>query len=268
MQKDYIRNYPKLPPEKFNLFNNGFDPETLQVNKNGQVNQQDKATSKVTFIHAGSLYKERDPTPILYALKNLFDQNKISRDRISFVFMGAVTYHLSHIQSLTAELGLTDVVTFVSKVSYRESIDRMANSDVLILLQPVTKLQLPGKFYDYICLGKPILAVAEKDSAVENMVKDRFGVFANIQDVADIEKGILFLSENPTFNIESIKEHREKYDMSKSIHIFEDILDNSEIHSHEVAKTQSYTNSPFEGGSRGMSLPMINKKLCFLRFQR
>ena len=224
MYEDFRNYYNDMPPEKFALFNNGFDPETLKLFETNQESASGNK-EKIRFIHAGSLYKHRDPTPILMALKNLLDKGVIDRSKIEFVFLGAVTDHQKHTKALAEQLGLSDVVKFISKVSYVESLAYMAQSDVLILLQPVTKLQLPGKFYDYICWDKPIFAVAEEGSATKNAVVDKFGIFSNFNDISDIEKGIQFLFENPTYLVEQIRENRNYYNIEKSINRFTALLE-------------------------------------------
>jgi glycosyltransferase involved in cell wall biosynthesis len=223
MRNDYVRSYPQLPAHKFNYFPNGYDPEN--VLSSAAVSSNGSRPSKVIFIHAGSLYKFRDPTPILYAVKNLIESGAIERDKVAFQFIGAITPHLENIPALAAELKVDEAVQFLPAVSYRKVMELMAESHVLILLQPLTRLQLPGKFFDYLCLGKPILAVAEKDSATENMVKDGYGIFADFNDVKDVEKAILFLYNHPYYNIDFIREHRNVFDMSRSIENFMAILD-------------------------------------------
>ena len=222
MRDDFVQFYSDLPSEKFQLFNNGFDPDNLAEFSEGEAKLAARDT--VRFIHAGSLYKHRDPTPILVALKNLVDQQRLSRDAVEFVFLGAVTDHQKHTRELAEKMGLGESVQFISRVSYQKSLEYMAASDVFILLQPVTRLQLPGKFYDYICWDKPILAVAEKNSATRNIVVDQFGIFADFNDVADIEKGIMFLFEHPDYLVKEIRKNREMYNMERSINRFDAIL--------------------------------------------
>ncbi len=223
MRRDFVQNYPDIPVEKFQLFNNGFDPENLPENLNGAI-PMEAQRDRVRFIHAGSLYKHRDPLPILQALQNLLESGRIPREKIEFLFVGAVTEHQQHTKALSRQMGLDDVVKYLSKVSYQKSLEYMANSDVLILLQPVTKLQLPGKFYDYICWDKPILAVAEEDSATKNIVNERFGLFVNFNDIRDIERGIAFLYENPGYLVDKIRENRHAFNMTNAIRKFDEII--------------------------------------------
>lgn len=224
MQQEFIRSYPALPAEKFKFFSNGYDPEGVQPDMPGEA-QTGAAPGKVVFIHAGSLYKFRDPTPILYALKNLAGRGEVDRGKILFQFIGGVAADLAHVPSLVNQLNIQDMVQFIPRVSHQKVMEMMAQSQALILLQPVTKLQLPGKFFDYLCLGKPIFAVAEKDSATEAVVQDGFGVFADYNDVSDVEKGILFLYQHPQYNRDFIRENRKRFDMSKTIETFREILE-------------------------------------------
>ncbi|MCB0304038.1 MAG: glycosyltransferase family 4 protein [Calditrichaeota bacterium] len=222
MREDYVKAYPHLPAEKFIWFSNGYDPD--QVQPLLQPNGRDIQPEKVKFIHAGSLYKYRNPTPIIHALKHLVDKNQIDRNGIEFLFIGGITPDQAHTPGLVKEMGIDDIVKFMPPVSYNTVMQYMLESHVLILLQPVTQLQLPGKFFDYLCLQKPILAVAEKNSSTEHMVGSDFGVFADFNDVADVEKAIAFLYHHPYFNSEVIREKREAYNMAKSIRQFEKII--------------------------------------------
>lgn len=224
MRNEFVKSYPQLPAHKFNFFPNGYDPENV-LSSNPPAAMNGAKLPRVTFIHAGSLYKFRDPTPILYAIKKLLEEEAVERDKIVVKFIGGITPELLHIPALAAEMGIDDVVQFHPPVSYQKVMEMMAESEVLILLQPLTKLQLPGKFFDYLCLGKPILAVAEKDSATEHIVSEGYGVFADFNDVNNVAKGILYLYNHPYYKLEYIRENRAVFDMSKSIETFMAILD-------------------------------------------
>lgn len=223
MRDDYVRHYDYLPADKFIWFSNGYDPDTVQPNamyRNGKT----EAPEKVKFIHAGSLYKYRDPTNILKALKLLVENDEIDRSRIEFLFIGGINTDQAHIPQMTKEMGIDDMVNFMPPVSYNAVMEYMVASHIPILLQPVTRLQLPGKFFDYLCLQKPILAVAEPESATKHMVEEHFGIFGDVNKVEDVAKAIKFLYNNPFYNFNKIEEKREQFNMAKSIHTFQEIL--------------------------------------------
>ncbi|MGH1362021.1 MAG: glycosyltransferase family 4 protein [Calditrichia bacterium] len=228
MCDDYVAHYPEMDAGKFKLFYNGYDPENVElmapdVKLNGNGKSED---APVTFLHAGSLYRYRNPMPILQAVKNLLNRGEIDRDKIRFHFIGGITSDQIHIKDWVVEQEIDDIVKFVPPVSYKEAIAHMAKSEVLIILQPVTKLQLPGKFYDYLCLQKPILAVGETGGATNTAVGERFGKFVDYNRVGEIEEGIRLLYTNPHHYDNSISEHRGEFDMSNAIAHFDNIISN------------------------------------------
>jgi hypothetical protein len=51
----------------------------------------------------------------------------------------------------------------------------MQTSDGLLLIQPHSTLQVPGKLYEYLQIGRPILAFVPRDSSIERILQ-RSGV--------------------------------------------------------------------------------------------
>jgi hypothetical protein len=82
---------------------------------------------------------------------------------------------------------LDSVVRLRGPVPYQESLERVARSDVAILLQPGTKTQVPSKLYEYVGLGKSILAIAQKESAVSDVMNQhRLGAVADASSSLEI----------------------------------------------------------------------------------
>jgi hypothetical protein len=54
----------------------------------------------------------------------------------------------------------------------RQEAQRMtAEAHGLLLLQPQSTIQVPAKLYEYICVGRPILALVPRSSAVEEILE-------------------------------------------------------------------------------------------------
>ena len=87
-----------------------------------------------------------------------------------------------------ARLGLSGTVTRTLPVTHNESLRILAESHVLVVIQPDTILQVPAKLYEYVGLQRPILALAE-DGAVARVVRDGgFGLVAsptNLDSIAE-----------------------------------------------------------------------------------
>ncbi|MFQ5728833.1 MAG: glycosyltransferase [Waddliaceae bacterium] len=221
LKNDFIKCYPNLPSSKFHVFTNGYDPE----NKITDTKRIVRNSERFFFTHTGTLYKKRDPSQLIHAVKVLIERHDYLRGRIGIRFIGTISQELSHVLDLVRQLRLQEMIEFLPAVSYRKSLEYMESSNALILLQPGTHLQIPAKLYDYICFDKPILAVGQKKSAVENVIKDSLGHFVDNESIEDIINGLILLYENPDSFVQLTKKNREKYNIAKSIKILNSILE-------------------------------------------
>ena len=224
MRNDFQAYYKTVPADKFSVFYNGYDSDVKPAVENRSVKEV-KTDKPTVFSHIGSLYKQRNPEPILRAVKQLVDKNPALRKKLYFQFIGGVTNDLSHVKHYPEEYAIKDIVTFVPKVSFLQSLEYMAASDILILLQPVTKIQLPAKFFDYINMGKIVLAVGEKNSEVEHIVSNRFGIFADYNNTEDIANAIKELLRTSDKMKTSMITNRPLYSFQNSFKNFEKIIE-------------------------------------------
>ena len=184
LQEEFVKRFPMQPSEKFMTLLNGFDAEDF-----GRVFEPaGRSSSRVfTMTHTGFLYGKRDPMNFLEALRLCLEQQRIARDKVRVLLIGSaeLPYSLSDYLRVS---GLADVVSLQGHVPYQQSLDYLQQSDVLLLLQPGTKTQVPSKLFDYIGVGKPILGISPLDGATSHlMVKHRLGAVAdpeNIQGIA------------------------------------------------------------------------------------
>ena len=58
-----------------------------------------------------------------------------------------------------------------SDVPRDEAVITMRTSDALLLLQPQSALQVPGKLFEYLMTGRPILALVPRGSPVEQILE-------------------------------------------------------------------------------------------------
>jgi len=102
---------------------------------------------------------------LLRAIRNLAQKQLIMARQVKFEFIGSVVTELKFIYTKVHELQVADYVVFKPPVSFKESIETMFMANALLLIQPDTDLQIPAKLFEYIYVGKPILAIAEENSA-------------------------------------------------------------------------------------------------------
>jgi glycosyltransferase involved in cell wall biosynthesis len=151
----FRHRYGDAAAAKTSIIPNGFDendfkdlPETPR-----------KEGSPVTLIHAGLLQQEdRDPVPFLRAVRLALDRGLLRRGGLIVKLMGTGNNDV-YLKELK-KLDLEDTVLLLPPKPYAQAIREMAESDILLLFQgPSCDPQIPAKLYEYLRIGKPILAV-------------------------------------------------------------------------------------------------------------
>lgn len=134
--------------------------------------RRDTRNDKLTVVHAGSLYGQRDITPILETLARLKRERPDVAEDYRFHFVGANTEGYG---SLVKALGLDDLVSLTGPVPLDEALawDRRAHICLCLgLTGTQNQSQVPAKLYQFIGLGKPVLALAKPGSGIEAVVSE------------------------------------------------------------------------------------------------
>jgi hypothetical protein len=162
----YQDAFPKTNKSIFHFVENGFDETNFEL-----LNGYEPKTptpfnnNKFSFYYSGVLYPNgRDPIPLFKAIAQLIHNNELKVDNFEVIFQGSGTGEKFH--KLLDELGISSMIKFMPSVPYIDSLYNMLNADALTLIQDkVFNLQVPGKLYEYIRTGNPILAITPHDSA-------------------------------------------------------------------------------------------------------
>lgn len=192
-KKLYQSLYPHKPETQFAVVPNGFDEAIYTNIKPARERRQ---SGVFQLLHSGALYAgSRDPLPVFLAVADLARKGIVEHLKFELVFRGA-----SGTQEQLLELrrlGIARLVRFESAVGFRESIAEMMGADGLLLLQGARfQNQVPGKAYEYIRAGKPILAVTPSDSATAESLREIPGVYFG-QEVGSIALAIESMLKNP-----------------------------------------------------------------------
>ena len=160
MAELYKKAYPMQPAEKFHVIENGYDESLFEG-----LERTEPVDDVFTLLYSGGLYPHgRDPIPLFHAIAQLVEEGKLEKDKFLLKFRGAgdgATY-----KSLLSELNISEMVQFLPSVPYKDSIQEMKNADGLLVLQGKTfNNQIPGKIYEYIATGNPILGLVGEGGA-------------------------------------------------------------------------------------------------------
>lgn len=139
-----------------------------------------------TLAHVGTVYSHRSPGFLLNAILRLKKAGKISKDNFQLLFVGQVNRKETH-QKEISNLGISDMVRFIPSVPHEKALNYIVQSDVLLILQQGTELQVPGKLFEYIAVGKPVLAIADKGATRDIILEENLGLVANSDSLDSIE---------------------------------------------------------------------------------
>lgn len=184
----FLSRYPGINPEKITVITNGYDEADfvdLPILTRGQQ-------EPIVFTHTGLLQQiDRDPTPFFDAIKILKEKKKLDNNdiRVEFYAPGEEAFY----QDTIAHRGLDSIIQIHTPIPYRDAIEKMARSDVLLLFQgPSCQDQIPAKAYEYLRTGRPIFAMTPATSETARLIyQTNAGVVVPPDDAEKIARVLL-----------------------------------------------------------------------------
>ncbi len=161
MRDGFLRRYPDLPPERFHVIENGFDPEIFDSVSPAPRDR------RLTLVHAGSFLAARSPRSFFEALRTVLDEGLVPREEIRVLLVGSAGKEAARLRE---EMGLADVVAMTGFVPHTECLARQRSADALLLVLPEGESRSDAhtsKLLEYLAAGKPVLALAPEGAAAE-----------------------------------------------------------------------------------------------------
>lgn len=160
--------HPDLHPSKFITIPNGYDGaewETVLGDRTGGALIKE---NRFVITHAGNLYHRRSPYPLFRALRSLIDSGDIAREHIQVELLGhGDVAEGARVADVAATYGLADRVNLPGFLSRTETLRRMAQSGLLLLLAEDWAYRIPAKAYEYLRARRPILALTSEEAVVD-----------------------------------------------------------------------------------------------------
>lgn len=135
--------------------------------------------------YAGSVYLDRDPSPLFRAAARLVHEERLSPAEFSIEFMGEVSTHDGiSVEELAARAGVGSHLRIHPSRPRGEALAFLASATMLVLLPQDSDLAIPAKLYEYVRYPAWLLALATRDSATGQLLE---GTPAHLVDPADDE---------------------------------------------------------------------------------
>ena len=184
--KGFIETY-NVDERIIECITNGYDEDDFK-----DIVRSNKKNEALTLCYNGLLGYNRRPQYLLEVISELIDEGLIKRGNICWYFNGDIDYHYEDYIKPYDKYGVVKRNGFLS---HRESLRVAINSDVMVMygeIGDMAAMNYPGKFYEYLRLGLPILCFSGKDSPQEKILQET-GLGENIalDDKDSIRKYIL-----------------------------------------------------------------------------
>ncbi len=152
--------YPGQPDGKFHCVSNGFDPAAFAGFEARTSNEP-----RVMVTHVGTIYRNSSPRYYFEALARL---PETLRGEFHTRFIGRLTD--PERQTLEEQSGRGISVGIAGFMPQQQALRFMEDTDYLLMTM-TDPISMPGKLYEYLATGKPILAIAPRGSEVDRMIR-------------------------------------------------------------------------------------------------
>jgi glycosyltransferase involved in cell wall biosynthesis len=148
----WAEDLQKLGAPAVDVITNGYDPDDLP-------SPPEPVDEAYSLVHIGSLSPTRNAPELWRALKKICDEYPAFAAKFKLRFVGPVDHTIA--ESLT-EAGLGAHLERTGRVTHEEAMRQMQRARVLLLLVNDTSNFLgilPGKLFEYVSTGRPVLGV-------------------------------------------------------------------------------------------------------------
>jgi glycosyltransferase involved in cell wall biosynthesis len=176
--------YPEQPASKFRVLTNGFDPDQL-----AEFHPRAHEPGKVVVAFLGTVYRPATLQHYLTALDSLPDE---ARSRFETRVIGRITEQeqevVAHARSRVHAMGF---------MPQTDALRQMEEADYLLLAN-TDQSCAPAKYFEYLAMGKPILALTPAGGEIQRMLAEAGGGFwADNRDTDGI-RGMLMRAHDLT----------------------------------------------------------------------
>ena len=123
-----------------------------------------KASDEEIILHAGNIFDHQDPKHFWQTLRNEINKGK----NLKVVFIGTVS---PDIRQSIKNSGLDQHTEYKGFLPYREMLNEMMKASYLLVCATEPR-HVPGKLFEYLRAGKPIIAFGNGNEEVKKILTE------------------------------------------------------------------------------------------------
>ena len=186
---DLLQELPGLSARQVAVITNGYDPDDFAASSAAGPDP-----SRFTITHLGTVYADTG-TELFEAVERLLERRPDLARVLRLNLAGDIDpARRPAIQRLEA-MGVLQLHGFLPQ---HAAVDLARRSDVLVLLHRgrTARSHVPAKFYEYLSLEKPVLAVVERGTLTDLLERTGLGVAVSPHDSDAIGEAIAALYDD------------------------------------------------------------------------
>jgi len=188
----YRARYGAAAQSRIQVVPNGFDEELFRNLADSAGAAEPRTSSRIKLLHSGLLYPhERNPENFFQAMAELLGAGQLRADDVEVVLRASGNE--AEYGKRIEQLGLSRVIQLLPSIPYRDALTEMLRADACLLFQADNcNQQIPAKVYEYLYVGKPILALTDPRGDTGQLLAN-VGVphVAALEDKAAIKRSLV-----------------------------------------------------------------------------
>ena len=178
------RMHEKYPDARVSVVTNGIDRERLPPPARTKFDG-------LSIAYAGTLYFNRDLTPIVRGLRQFLDQHPDARGGVKLRVAGKLDpEHVARFWSEVDAADLRDAVEVYGLLPRADALDLLNRSHLAVVLAQHQGFMIPAKLYECVAMRLATLVVAEDMSAAAQEARRIGGIACDPSDVDRIRAAL------------------------------------------------------------------------------
>ncbi|MGL5615558.1 MAG: glycosyltransferase [Sarcina sp.] len=197
-KNDFKRRYKKINENNTFIIKRAYDEE---IYKEVLKKPYDKKNIRIKYI--GEIFtKLRDITPFIDSIKEIKKRNNSFFEILNIEFYGNIDD-----ENLKEKILKENLIKMKKRIGFKDAIEKIINSDILIVFGNKNSKQIPAKIYDYLGSEALILVIlGDENDPLKKLCLNIENCFIVENNVLDIEKELYNIIK--VLNKENISLHR------------------------------------------------------------